>query len=218
MDFTISSMAREIDIYRSIYPAKTVLIGEEAFANCSLLESVNIPPSVTILYPKCFSQCTSLSSLTFEARSIRSRIEPAAFFGCTSLQSIQIPASVRILGENCFVRSLSLNNVSFERGLRFASLASICIPASVEGLPQGCFDRCESLGTVMVERSSKLSTFHCCASFANLSTIYRQSIDILRQSAFHRHFIGVHPLNRFAFLLRLSGLEVNVLEVSPFGV
>jgi hypothetical protein len=41
-----------------------VLIGDGAFSQCMLLESIVIPNSVTVIGTNCFSDCYSLTSVT----------------------------------------------------------------------------------------------------------------------------------------------------------
>ena len=72
------------------------IIGDEAFRNCSSLESVSISSSVTIIGVHAFDHCSSLSSITIP--SSVTCIGDAAFRGCYSLVSIEIPSSVTSIG------------------------------------------------------------------------------------------------------------------------
>jgi hypothetical protein len=54
-----------------------------------------IPRNVEIIRSKWFSQCKSLSSITFESNSCLTRIESDAFSN-SSLQSIVIPPSSKV--------------------------------------------------------------------------------------------------------------------------
>ena len=42
------------------------MIPEMAFANCALLNSINIPKSVEIISQEVFSECPELSEVTYE--------------------------------------------------------------------------------------------------------------------------------------------------------
>ena len=68
------------------------IIGDEAFANCSSLESVSISSSVTIIGVHAFDRCSSLLSIVLPS-SVTS-IGGGAFRGCYSIVSIKIPTSV----------------------------------------------------------------------------------------------------------------------------
>ncbi len=67
-------------------------IGEDAFYNCSSLESVTIPNSVTSIRDRAFYGCDSLTSITIPNRV--TSIGGLAFAYCSSLESISIPDSV----------------------------------------------------------------------------------------------------------------------------
>jgi hypothetical protein len=69
-------------------------IEKGAFSACSSLQSITIPGSVQIVEQFCFSDCASLSSISFDPGSRLQRIEVEAFSNCTSLQSVFIPAAL----------------------------------------------------------------------------------------------------------------------------
>jgi hypothetical protein len=125
-----------------------------------------IPNSVEILGSRCFSNCKSLSSITFESNSRLTRIESEAFSE-SSLRSILIPNSVEILGSKCFYNIRSLLSIIFESNSRltrieseaFSSslLQSILIPKNVEILGSKCFFNCESLLSITFESNSHLT-------------------------------------------------------------
>lgn len=71
-------------------------IGNNAFFDCSRLQSVIIPESVTSIENDVFMACTGLQSVTIP-NSV-TRIGDTAFDACTSLRSITIPNSVTTIG------------------------------------------------------------------------------------------------------------------------
>jgi hypothetical protein len=72
---------------------------ESSAFSYSSLQSILIPSSVEILGSSCFSQCRSLSSITFESNSRLIRIESEAF-SYSSLQSIVIPSTILFIGSD----------------------------------------------------------------------------------------------------------------------
>jgi hypothetical protein len=107
-----------------------------------------IPSSVAVLGSSCFSECKSLSSISFESNSRLMRIEWDAF-SCSSLQSIVIPSSVEIIGSSCFARCTPLSSILFESNSRllriesdalsYSSLQSIMIPFQVQSIEGSAF-------------------------------------------------------------------------------
>jgi hypothetical protein len=81
------------------------------------LVEIILPSSIEILGERCFAECRSLSSVTFESGSRLLRIGGGAFGG-TGLVEIVIPASVEVLGVGCFSLCRSLSSVRFESGSR----------------------------------------------------------------------------------------------------
>lgn len=75
-------------------------IGNEAFSECDLLDSVVIPLGLTSIGDFAFSDCTSLTNITIP-ESVK-RIGHEAFSECNSLTSIIIPKSVKKMGEGVF--------------------------------------------------------------------------------------------------------------------
>jgi hypothetical protein len=64
------------------------------------IDSVVMPLSVTHLCKFCFSNCRSLSSISFESGSNLQRIEESAFY-YSGLTTIIIPSSVTLLCKSC---------------------------------------------------------------------------------------------------------------------
>jgi hypothetical protein len=70
----------------------------------------------------CFSECLSLSIVTFESGSKLSCIEYHAFYGCSRLSSISIPCSVDKISKECFELCYSLATVTFESGSKLSCI------------------------------------------------------------------------------------------------
>jgi hypothetical protein len=66
-----------------------------------------IPRNVEILGSKCFSNCESLSSITFESNSSLNRIESKAF-SHSSLQSILIPSTILFIASDAIDIALQI--------------------------------------------------------------------------------------------------------------
>ena len=101
-------------------------IGENAFSDCTSLESVEIPKCVKEIGTLAFCDCTSLASVSIPG-SVR-EIGGYAFGKCTSLVDVMIADGVTAIG-----------NAAFEG---CTSLASVSIPRSVTKIGASAFNGC----------------------------------------------------------------------------
>jgi hypothetical protein len=104
-------------------------IGEQAFLNCTYLESLTIPDSVTNIDSFAFQNCSNLTEILLgnNLTSISSNI----LNGCNSLTSITIPDSLTSIGGMAFYNC--------------TSLTSITIPDSVTSIGSKAFYECSNL-------------------------------------------------------------------------
>ena len=79
------------------------------FADCNY-SALDIPNTVTVLGQGCFSQCTTLTSVTLPSSVVE--IQQLAFHGCIALTSATIPNSVNIIGDGAFGGDTALRSVT----------------------------------------------------------------------------------------------------------
>ena len=105
-------------------------IGPNAFANDYLaLTSVTIPASVTFIGNSAFSNCSNLTTVTFDGTPTLTSIGGGAFLNCTGLTSVTIPASVKSIGDWIFqdcsnLASVTLNSYPYIGYDAFYGIAS----------------------------------------------------------------------------------------------
>ena len=138
-------------------PDSVTGIGDYAFYE-SGLENINIPAGVTTIGRSAFTNCKSLSSVTFAEGSRLSSIGDSAFYMTWSLTSIEIPDGVTGIGKSAF----------YESGLE-----NINIPAGVTTIGMGAFEDCFNLSGVTFEKDSKLTeiesgTFFGCVNLTSI--------------------------------------------------
>mgnify|MGYP003295004668 CR=1 FL=1 len=148
---------------------------------CLLLGCKNsfIPNGVEILSCNCFAECSYLESI--EIPSSVTKIEDKAFYRCTRLKSIVIPESVSYIGYSVFLECAKLESVSIlsnqiktinhECFYRCFKLKEINIPSSVTKIGPVAFCECTSLESIFVPKSVTTmneDVFFGCASL----TIY----------------------------------------------
>lgn len=109
-------------------------IGNNAFKDCTSLESVVLPETLTK---------TGISS----------------FAGCTALKSIELPQSLTTVSESLFEGDTSLESITFGEnvtridGKAFKgchSLKSIVFPMSLSNIATSCLDNCQNLTSITI--------------------------------------------------------------------
>ena len=78
----------------------TQYICDRAFLNCSDLNAVILPQSVTQIGARSFQGCFELSAIELNDGLVK--IGDNAFRGCTKLHSIHLPKSLELIGNNAF--------------------------------------------------------------------------------------------------------------------
>lgn len=123
-----------------------------AFENCTYIESISVPDSITQIGESAFLGCAYLKS--FDIPQGLTEIKQATFQGCEALVNITIPSTITILDHACFQYCKSLTDITLPYGLQkigmlvFAectSLKNIVIPDSVSEIWAWAFENCESL-------------------------------------------------------------------------
>jgi predicted metal-binding protein len=168
LDVSLSSISieSENDIFVIENDFLIDVVHHKLIRHFSKSSEIDIGNNIEILESNCFSNCKSLSSITFESNAHLTRIE-SKVFSFSSLQSVLIPRNVEILGSNCLSNCKSLSLISFESNSRltrieseafsYSSLQSILIPWNVEILGLRCFRNCISLSSITFESNSRLT-------------------------------------------------------------
>lgn len=106
----------ERDVMSSLVISNCVTsIGNDAFGNCTGIESVTIPDSVTDLGNWVFADCIGLTSVTI-GNGVTG-IGYGAFSDCTGLTSITIPDSVTSIGTYAFKNCNGLTSITIPDGV-----------------------------------------------------------------------------------------------------
>ncbi|EJK46788.1 hypothetical protein THAOC_34527, partial [Thalassiosira oceanica] len=133
-------------------------IGDHAFRNCTALQQVTLPPSVTKLGHGAFRVCTSLTEAKLN-HGLKV-IGESAFLNCPALQRVTLPASVTKLGSYAFQGCVNLSLVHFIEGelqvieaytfISCTALRSVTVPSSVTKLGDEAFSYCRNLTEVIL--------------------------------------------------------------------
>ena len=135
-------------------------ITDRAFVNCTTLESVIIPDSVTEIGESAFDRCSNLTRVTIPD-SVTS-IGNGAFSSCFKLTEIIIPNSVVTIGFNAFACCRNLQSITFPNsvisigGQAFYDcirMVNIIIPNGVTSIGAGAFKYCRNLASIILPKS-----------------------------------------------------------------
>ncbi len=156
------AVADQTDIVEVTLGTYLTTINEEAFCNCINLKKINAAACTTLSYigTKAFYQCTALEDI--ELPDSVTYIYDSAFMGCTTLVSFRLPASVSTLGENVFASCRRMKEFTFGGTETLSTLPSgtfascvllgvtskIVLPRGLETIGERAFEQCASLKTV----------------------------------------------------------------------
>ena len=147
-------------------------IGHGSFRNCTSLESITVPSTVTEIGARAFEGCSNLREVTLNDGL--QKIGDKAFYECPSLQSITLPSTVTEIGNWAFAHCNNLREVTLNDGLQrirkcaffdCTSLETITLPSTVTEIGFSAFRDCPNLREVKLnEGLQKIGdwAFHDC--------------------------------------------------------
>ena len=135
-----------------VIPETVTSINYNAFLNCSNLKSVTIGENVTTIGNSAFSNCSSLESIEIPDSMIE--IEAQVFMNCSSMTEAYIADSVTSMGDSTFSGCVKLEkvhipncriNIMSNMFYNCSSLKEINLPDTLETIRQSAFYNCDSL-------------------------------------------------------------------------
>lgn len=121
-----SGSAREIVIPVTYRGLPVTAIGNNAFRNCTSLQSITLQNGLTHIGDHAFNGCASLTDLSLPDGL--TSISGSAFYGCTGLTVDTLPDGLTTIGAYAFKNCTGITNLS--------------IPASVTSIGNGALDGC----------------------------------------------------------------------------
>jgi len=152
-------------------------IGEYAFENCTLLESVAISDSVEKIGKYAFSGCSALKRISLPD-SIAQIGDHA--FRASGLEAVKIPEGVTLLGEGMFASCPNLQTVELPSTLQTireiafigSGLNKIILPENLKYIGHECFYECTNLEEIKIPDSVTIldySVFEGCSSLKKVT-------------------------------------------------
>lgn len=113
-------------------PDSVTWIGDSAFYLCTSLTSIVIPNSVTKIGKWVFAECSALTQVTFSSQM--TEIPNRTFGNCTSLESIVIPDNITAISEYAFYYCNGLKSITIGTGLKSTGKDAFSNCTALEGV------------------------------------------------------------------------------------
>lgn len=149
-------------------------VPRDMFGKCTGLKKVTLKNGVRSIGEDAFRDCSSLESVIFE-NTVLEKISDGAFWGCSALSSIALPDSVTEIERNAFFET-GLRNIQLPEKLTLIGGGAFCncknlkqvqLPPQLKELGDGAFFNCENLTQIQLPAQlNKLGTdaFRNCTS------------------------------------------------------
>lgn len=158
----------------SVVISGAVDVPRDMFGKCTGLKKVTLKNGVRSIGEDAFRDCSSLESVIFE-NTVLEKISDGAFWGCSALSSIALPDSVTEIERNAFFET-GLRNIQLPEKLTLIGGGAFCncknlkqvqLPPQLKELGEGAFFNCENLTQIQLpSQLNKLGTdaFRNCTS------------------------------------------------------
>lgn len=137
-----------------VIPKTVTTLGDNCFSGSSITE-IRIPYTVKTIGKYCFYLCTKLVT------AVTPTLSEGCFCNCSSLAGLNIPTSVTVLPNRCFMCC--------------SNLTTINIPTSITTLEDLCFYQCKQLKTLQIPNSVTSLKYKCFAGCESLKELYLPS-------------------------------------------
>ena len=134
------------------FEAGTTVIAYKLFSNCTGLEKITIPDTVTTIKGYAFYECSNLKEI--QIGNGLKEIGDSVFYECTSLQKVLFPDTVSSMGTNIFYNCINLTevhlpnirqNIMANTFYNCKKLTTINFPSTLTTIGDSAFSGCESL-------------------------------------------------------------------------
>ena len=170
---------------------KVTRIADKAFCGCDKMLSVSLPDTITYIGENAFSDCSALQSIEVNKSNKHFSTEDGVLYNAdksllicypmgNKSTSFIIPDSVKNIGEGAFIDVKNLTDVTIPNSVtsidnsafsNCSNLKSVTIPASVTEIRSCAFLNCANLTSVTIPDSVTSIGSYAFANCANLTSI-----------------------------------------------
>jgi len=132
-------------------------IGSGTFANCTLLDKINLGGRITTISDYAFYNCDSLDNIRLP-RSLKN-IGQYAFSKCDKLNNIELAENLEVIDSYAFAECKALKDITIADGISSIKsyafmncdeLETFLIPRTIKTLEGNIFNGCDKLSTIQV--------------------------------------------------------------------
>ena len=186
----------EVFVPSEIDGEPVILIAKGAFEDNNVIESIEVPETVTFIGNQGFSDCRSLKRATIKGPINMLNFD--TFHNCPALVDVSLPDSLVTVGAGAFSNCSALTSVAIPSSVTViadrsftgcASLQTMVVPENVETIERSAFRDCPNLATVVVhEKLSYIGprAFQGCPKLKSV-TIVGENIDTTLSSFLNNH-------------------------------
>ncbi len=157
-------------------------IGGRSFYNCTSLETISLPKTLTQIGKNAFYGCTALKGMDLSQTGITEIVEQT-FYKCASLETISLPKTLTRIGEDAFYGCTALKGMDLSQtGIteiaewtfcNCTSLETISLPKTLTRIGMLAFYGCTSLKEIDLSQTEITEIgeqpFYNCTSLENIS-------------------------------------------------
>ncbi len=201
-------------------------IADQAFENCSTLQSIQLPNTLTAIRYMAFGHCSALKELAMPPQL--TTVENWTFESCTSLEKVEFSPALTFLGYHAFDGCTALEEATLPDSLEeilshtfngCTMLKSVRLPKNLKALGESAFMECKSLVYIPLPDSlTELSStvFSLCSSLTDVTipaSIKSIGIGTFDSCSSLRNLYVLTPTPPTAYKSSFNRLDANKVKV-----
>jgi hypothetical protein len=175
--FPNGAFAYSYSLTEAVIQSHFTSIGADAFAYCTVLSSVELPPNLESIDNAAFQSCAILEITIPDSCN---SIGASAFANCGGLSSVTLPSDLEILNEGVFAYCQNLQNITFPDNLMVirqnafysTGVNSVILPSSLTTVNAYAFYSCQNLYYVIFKENVSLVLQYSFAYCPQLFRVY----------------------------------------------